>query len=1071
MLFLGRSEEQTCFEAVLADLASSGEPDEGHVLLVHGLGGIGKSTLLRRYGQIAADGLSTTWGHRGPRLLLAAVNWESEQRLRAADYVPEGGPPIWVVLDRVYGAIREAAAASRRDAAAVEKKFAPFRAQITKVPELAKEVQRALAGVEREPQTSAADLEAVLQAVGRGAAVLGAAHPLSAVALAPAAIGVAHMASDARDAVRHRRQGPVPDEAYRLILRRVEELVDTFARSLRQVSAHARPVLVLLDSCELISGSQEYLRRAMRASGSGVVWVVGIRLEPEAVGRAFGEAALYRQAISESRLHSVPLSRFTDQTIGAYLERKLPGGLPPGVPLSRVAEVTRGIPLAIALVCDLLNAGQDPEIVLRPVPEPGRPSAVVRELADRYLTHAVHCPPLRHDVPLLYGLALLYSDRLDPDLLAALWNVDPTDVADITTRLAARHDFVLHDDRRLHDNVRDTFRLYLLDDALRAQQRPMNQRAIAHLRDRLTQFGSGHVDDQLTSEDWRSLATALLWHTFWEDNRAGVRLLCHLLPAAHVLAEPFAGALLNTAEFFLPVLSTQQTQVITELLELRPGAVPLSAGPGKTRREPADSRRAQAVLERHHDGDDSVLADDIPRSAYLSLLRVKQARDVRDRPAYFVAALEEADHALPRPEDPPGASSRALAQLAERIADVLIFPNRYKTQDSPEALRAARLAVRHTPLSGRAWWLYGLCMPGQESLEASEVAIRLDPGFAPAHNLRGVSLSALGRTREALAEYDEAIRLRPEFVVAHANRARPLQILGRLKESLAACDGAIRLDPEYAWGHANRGDALRRLGRFEESLAACDEAIRLYPENNRAHNGRGLTLYLLDDVASALAAFDEAIRLDPCNAWGYANRGMALHRLGCFDEALAACDTAIHLEPGNDWAHAHRAGALQNLGRLQDALEAYDQAIRIDPRDAWLHTKRGECLLLQSQHEAATESLLRAAELQPEDALEAQVLLATLTWRTDQVRAAHLATTAREQAGVFLPTFQRAELRAIAHLLAGNPELASAELSSAAATLLPGDIFRPLLYDLLNDPSVPGLDQVLTIWSQIAHVP
>ena len=56
MLFLGRSEEQTCFEAVLADLASGGEPDEGHVLLVHGLGGIGKSTLLRRYGQIAAGG-------------------------------------------------------------------------------------------------------------------------------------------------------------------------------------------------------------------------------------------------------------------------------------------------------------------------------------------------------------------------------------------------------------------------------------------------------------------------------------------------------------------------------------------------------------------------------------------------------------------------------------------------------------------------------------------------------------------------------------------------------------------------------------------------------------------------------------------------------------------------------------------------------------------------------------------------------------------------------------------------------------------------------------------------------
>ena len=50
MLFLGRGEELACFEAVLAGLAGGGDPDEGHVLLVYGLGGIGKSTLLRRYG-------------------------------------------------------------------------------------------------------------------------------------------------------------------------------------------------------------------------------------------------------------------------------------------------------------------------------------------------------------------------------------------------------------------------------------------------------------------------------------------------------------------------------------------------------------------------------------------------------------------------------------------------------------------------------------------------------------------------------------------------------------------------------------------------------------------------------------------------------------------------------------------------------------------------------------------------------------------------------------------------------------------------------------------------------------
>ena len=198
---------------------------------------------------------------------------------------------------------------------------------------------------------------------------------------------------------------------------------------------------------------------------------------------------------------------------------------------------------------------------------------------------------------------------------------------------------------------------------------------------------------------------------------------------------------------------------------------------------------------------------------------------------------------------------------------------------------------------------------------------------------------------------------------------------------------------------------------------------------------------------------------------------MALRRYGRLDDALAACDEAIRIGPDNDWAHASKAGTLKDLDRLQEALDSYDQAIRIDPQDAWLHTKRGECLLLQGQHAAAVTSLRRAAELQPRDALEAQVLLAALTWQADQARAAQLADTALEQPGTFLPAFQRAELRAVARLLAGDPAGASAELDSAAATRLAGDQFRQPLYDLLHHPPVPGLDQLLTIWKQITHMP
>ena len=865
------------------------------MILVHGFGGIGKSTLLRRYGEIAAEGAPARGGRPGLEPLIAAVDWENEQRLRAADFVSDEGPPIWVVLDRVYVAVREAAASSRRDRTAVKKAFAPFRVQITKVPELAKEVQQALPSGEDGKLTSAADIEAVLQLAGRGVALFGGAHPLGALVAAPAAkgaVGVGHVVHDVRHAVRRRRQGQVPEEAYRLVLGRVEELVDTFSHCLREVSRRSRPMVVLLDTCELVLGTQEYLRRAMRKSGSRVVWVIGMRLQPEPVMQAHGEASLYRRTIHASRLLSVALENFSDDTISEYMSAELRGKLPAGVSVNRVAEITRGIPLAVSLVCDLLNAGREPDLVLQAVPEPGQPSALVRALAERYLTHAVHCAALRDDVPLLYGLALVHSDRLDPDLVAALWDVDPAEVADIAAGLAARHDFVLFDSRRLHDDIRDAVRLHLLDDVLRAQQRPMNQRAVTHLRQRLDGLNLISVDEQVTSEEWRGLVTALLWHSFWCDNRAGIDLLCHLLPAAGVLSEPFGAMLVDIAAFFAPVCNDQQKEIVEALEALSAVAF----------RQPPDAdingvqfRAALTLLENHHHHGPAVLAADPPRTVYLALLHAKHALSTGGQDSSALIALEQADRELPEPGDPPKPTSRALSQLAERVAHGLFWPGRSSFRDSPDAPRAAVLATRHDRRSSRAWWLLATSLEGQEALRACDEAIRLDPTFASPHNARGNQLARAGRLQDALGAYDEAISLTPTFAKAYSNRGAVLLELSRFQEATESCHEAIRLDPELAWPHDNLGNILQCLGRMEEALAEYDQAIQIEPEYVPPHIGRGEVLEKVDRLEDALAEYDEAIRLAPEKRSPHTNRGRCLVALSRHAEAVTSLRHAVEL--------------------------------------------------------------------------------------------------------------------------------------------------------------------------------
>ncbi len=1074
VLFVGRGEEQESFRAALAELREGEPSGQAHVVLVYGLGGIGKSALLRRYGEIAAE--DTVTGRGKGQLLIASVDWEREQRMRAGDFALDGGPPIWLALDRIYKAVGEAAGRSRREAALAERAFGAFRLQVTRLPQLAEEVRQAFPGGEAVKVTTAADVEAVVQAVGRGVAVTGAAHPAAALLAAPAAAGAAgagHIARDAWGTLRQMRHGAVPDEAYRLVLRRVEDLADAFARGVRRVSER-QPVMIVLDTCELISGSQDYLLQVMRASGSRVLWVIGMRLDPEAelAWQLHPEVARYREAISAPRLHVVPLGRFPDDTIVEYVSRELPGRLGADVPLDTLAQVTRGIPLAVSLICDLLKSGQDAKTALRPVPEPGMPSAVTRALAERYLAHALSRPPLQDDVPLLYGLSLLHSDRLDPDLLAALWNVDPGEIAGMTSRLAERHDFVLRGSRRLHDDVRDAIRLHLLDDALRVAQRPMNERATAHLSRRLRQLPLTSIEAQLASEDLQGVVTALLWHTFWAGSRAGIILLCDLLPPACILAGPFAVTLLDIARFFLPALSTQERRSVEALgtltwLTRLPPEEKDASGNGE------DPGHALAIVGDQQCRDKSVLAADIPPMVYLGLLQAKYARWSGAPPAEALRAVDRVAAFLPAPDHQPGSTSRALAQLAESIADDMIFVSRWPTA-SPGGLHAAELAARYNPASSMAWWLLAVARgelgDHEGDLAASEEAIRLDPGLALAHNSRGVALSHAKRFDEALNEYDEAVRLNPEYTVASNNRVRLLGRLGRLQDALNASDAAVRVLPRQASRHTSRSWILRRLGRFQDSLDAADEALRIDPESGPAHNSRGLSLHWLGRFDEALEAFGAAADREPDSSSAHANRNLPLRSLGRFHDALETCDIAIRLNPDSAWAHANHGLTLEALGRTHDALNAYDNAIRLDPDGLdWAYIGRASCLIAQSRPDEATASLQHAIRLNSGDLFEARILLAALLRLSDPGQSAALARAALTGTAGFHSPFRRAELRAIAHLLLARPGTALAELRSAAPSHTPGDLLEPWLYTLLDQSSVAGLDQFLAARKKIGH--
>src|ERR1022692_2493550 len=961
--FLGRDDEQDRLRAVLSQvLAADQGPDEGYLVLVHGLGGIGKSTLLEHYrrivtGDLAADRVFAE------KFLLVDVDWE-EHRLRNPAWYPPEGPLLWRVLDILYEALTKSARGERKASRCAERAFRRFRERAA---------QAADSHLRLESGTGPAlgKAQMALGALAGAATLLG---PQAKVV----AEGVKQLTSGITGALEAKlsvRSGRLDYDQFEALVRPDDALVRSFIAGLREVSTKVRPIVLSVDTAEILGDALVPLFQVIEGSGSRAVWLVGVRLVPEEQAAAGSVAALYLQRMRSARLRSVVPGRFSSADVAEYLLYSLGDPLPTGVTADAVTSLTRGIPLAVRLAVELLKTGLNPEEALAAITSGGEVSKVVSGLAQRYLIHVTGSgrAAVDPDLDRILGLALLESAHDDPELLGALWQVPPAEVADMKTLLSRRHDFVLNGEPSLHQEVRDTIRLFLLNWDQRVRVRPANERAQEVLRQRLTELHLMGVEAQLGSDQWCATAGTLLWHTIWASDRAGLELLVHLLPAAALVRPEFARQLLGTAEHFSPVFPRELEVVAAGLQVLMPGSIFLRRlrthfEAAKGNYTPVARSRLHAAVKALESGrayPRPVLADDLSATLLLDLFKVRYAESfelgLKTRAGLItdIAAQLTASHAE------SAEISIVIGTCAEELATALGRSD----ETLRDALKTAQLAARYSPLRIQSWETLGLTHQRlkqfEESLAAYAEAVRLSPDSAASHHGQGYALGRLGRFEESLAAYERALELEPGSADRHHRKGVALECLGRFEESLAAYAEAVRLSPDIAASHHGQGYALVRLGRDDEMLAAYEQALDLEPGSAARHHSKGVALGRLGRFEESLAAYERALELEPGSADRHHNKGVALERLGRFDEMLAAYERALELEPGSADRHHRKGVALECLGRFEESLAAYAEAVRLSPDSAASHHGQGYALGRLGRFEESLAAYERALELEP----------------------------------------------------------------------------------------------------------
>ena len=228
------------------------------------------------------------------------------------------------------------------------------------------------------------------------------------------------------------------------------------------------------------------------------------------------------------------------------------------------------------------------------------------------------------------------------------------------------------------------------------------------------------------------------------------------------------------------------------------------------------------------------------------------------------------------------------------------------------------------------WTVMALLLAGWTAAQAPSSA-----GY-PAYE-KANRLFVAGKYQESFNAVDEALRLDPKLVPALTLKAKLAMAANRYDVARESLEQALAADPSSWYAQFLYGFQFYRQNELPAAIQALEKAHQLNPRDARTPLYLGGARESLGQTAEALKAYKEAIHLG--EASGQLDSDMLLScsrllfRLGDFEECRQWIDRALKLAPNSRDPHFESARLLLKMGDAAGAAKEGEIALRLHTGD------------------------------------------------------------------------------------------------------------------------------------------
>ena len=269
-----------------------------------------------------------------------------------------------------------------------------------------------------------------------------------------------------------------------------------------------------------------------------------------------------------------------------------------------------------------------------------------------------------------------------------------------------------------------------------------------------------------------------------------------------------------------------------------------------------------------------------------------------------------------------------------------------KSGDAKMAEQLCRTALEEFPLDGNLRCLFGITLMRQGKHKKAERQLRRVtqqyPEFAKAHEELGNARLAMEQPDEALFCFERAVQINPQSASAYMKLAMTLSMLGRSKEADQAYEASFKLEPNRK--ALVQAAEHQRAGNWKEAEKIYREVLRLDPDNVDAMRLLATVAAQTNQYGDAVVLLRRAVELKPAFIGAWNDLSVALQRREQFVEAVECSRQATRLGPMQPKSWLILGEALAKNGDRDEAIATYEQGLTIDDQHGPLLSALGNAL-------------------------------------------------------------------------------------------------------------------------------